>query len=305
MKIDFIGDVHAHIDKLKELLGHLGYVHREWTWRHPDPDRSACFIGDIINRGPCQVETYVIVRSMVEAGSATCILGNHEFDAIAMSTPHPKTGWPMLDSSDRNLWRFHEFHRQVGEGSKLHGEIVRWFKTLPLWIETDAYRAVHACWHPASAAALASLVPDGHVRQDAWNVILDIETEVGRAADMLVRGPHVPSRNPAFPPVRLRWWMQDAATVRLAAVPAADVDRETGLLPFDAAPYRDDGKPLFFGHYGVEGRHEIVGRNAACVDHYAGERRELVAYAWRGENVLTAEGFEFAARSAPAMAARM
>ena len=80
-RYDVIGDLHGQYDKLVSLLLHLGYSEQDGKWSHPD--RIAVFVGDLIDRGPKQLETVGIVRAMVESGSAKCILGNHEFNAIA------------------------------------------------------------------------------------------------------------------------------------------------------------------------------------------------------------------------------
>jgi hypothetical protein len=84
---DVIGDIHGEFDKLIELLGHLGYQDKAGAYRHPD--RTAIFVGDLIDRGPKQLATVDLVRGMAEAGTAQCIMGNHEFNAIAWATPDP------------------------------------------------------------------------------------------------------------------------------------------------------------------------------------------------------------------------
>ena len=80
-----IGDVHGEFEKLVALLNHLGYREQAGTFRHPG--RTAIFVGDLVDRGPKQLATVDLVRRMVEAGSALCIMGNHEFNAIAWVTP--------------------------------------------------------------------------------------------------------------------------------------------------------------------------------------------------------------------------
>ena len=87
MSIDIIGDVHGQAEKLEALLGRLGYRRTGGAWRHPG--RTAVFVGDLIDRGPGQLETLRIVRDMVEAGQARVTLGNHEFNAIAWATRDP------------------------------------------------------------------------------------------------------------------------------------------------------------------------------------------------------------------------
>ena len=84
---DIIGDVHGHADRLRSLLSLMGYKENRGAWTHPD--RTAVFVGDLIDRGPGQLETLRIVRAMVEAGSAQIVLGNHEFNAVAYATVDP------------------------------------------------------------------------------------------------------------------------------------------------------------------------------------------------------------------------
>jgi Calcineurin-like phosphoesterase len=88
MRFDIIGDVHGQYTKLIELLKHLGYEQHQNTWKHPE--RTAIFVGDLIDRGPDQVQTVELVRRMEVIGAARCILGNHEFNAIAWATPDPE-----------------------------------------------------------------------------------------------------------------------------------------------------------------------------------------------------------------------
>ena len=61
---DIIGDVHGQAWKLLGLLEILGYRRIDGVWEHPE--RKAIFVGDLIDRGPRQLETINIVRPMVE-----------------------------------------------------------------------------------------------------------------------------------------------------------------------------------------------------------------------------------------------
>ena len=85
---DVIGDIHGHADALTRLLEAMGYREHEGVYRHDS--RTVVFLGDFVARGPQQREVLRIARSMVTAGTARAIMGNHEFNAIAYATPHPK-----------------------------------------------------------------------------------------------------------------------------------------------------------------------------------------------------------------------
>ncbi|MDE2481381.1 MAG: polynucleotide kinase-phosphatase [bacterium] len=78
---DIIGDVHGCFEELTALLVKLGYAERtlggKATWAHPD-GRRAIFLGDLVDRGPGVLDVLRLVMSMVEAGTALCVPGNHE-----------------------------------------------------------------------------------------------------------------------------------------------------------------------------------------------------------------------------------
>ncbi|MDH5410717.1 MAG: polynucleotide kinase-phosphatase, partial [Alphaproteobacteria bacterium] len=78
---DIIGDVHGCRDELVDLLGTLGWQvggSREAPEiTHPE-GRRAIFLGDLVDRGPDSPGVLRIAMSMVAAGTALCIPGNHE-----------------------------------------------------------------------------------------------------------------------------------------------------------------------------------------------------------------------------------
>ncbi|MET8401576.1 polynucleotide kinase-phosphatase [Streptomyces sp900116325] len=70
---DIIGDIHGCSSELESLLGKLGYV----DGAHPE-GRTAVFVGDLVDRGPGSPGVLRRVMSMVSAGDALCVPGNHE-----------------------------------------------------------------------------------------------------------------------------------------------------------------------------------------------------------------------------------
>ncbi|MGW4979485.1 polynucleotide kinase-phosphatase [Streptomyces mirabilis] len=70
---DIIGDIHGCASELETLLGKLGYV----DGAHPE-GRTAVFVGDLVDRGPDTPGVLRRVMSMVTAGDALCVPGNHE-----------------------------------------------------------------------------------------------------------------------------------------------------------------------------------------------------------------------------------
>jgi protein phosphatase len=88
---DIIGDVHGCCDELEQLLDELGYQvveQREGefpdggpVYKHPE-ERTAIFVGDLVDRGPRILDSVRLVRNMVDAGSAHCVPGNHDMKLV-------------------------------------------------------------------------------------------------------------------------------------------------------------------------------------------------------------------------------
>jgi protein phosphatase len=76
---DIIGDVHGCFDELVALLGELQYeVAADGSGAtHPD-GRRACFVGDLVDRGPKTPGVLRLAMGMSEAGTAIVVPGNHE-----------------------------------------------------------------------------------------------------------------------------------------------------------------------------------------------------------------------------------
>lgn len=82
---DIIGDVHGCYDELVQLLEKLGYA-VEGTDADPSvtapAGRQAVFLGDLVDRGPASPAVLRLVMSMVEAGDALCVPGNHDVKLV-------------------------------------------------------------------------------------------------------------------------------------------------------------------------------------------------------------------------------
>lgn len=76
---DIIGDVHGCYDELCELLIKLGYeVNKQEASASNKQGRKVIFLGDLVDRGPGITQVLKLVMSMVDAGQAYSVLGNHD-----------------------------------------------------------------------------------------------------------------------------------------------------------------------------------------------------------------------------------
>ena len=207
-------------------------------------------------------------------------MGNHEFNAIAWTTPHPdKPGEFLRAHTDKNLKQHRAFLEQVGEGSERHQDMLEWFKSLPLYLELDGVRVIHACWHEPSLQILAPLLDDkACLRAQAWPAVTEKGSAPYDALETLLKGLEIPlpdghefldkDKHPRRH-IRTQWWNTEYLTYRdIAEVPPEILAQ----IPHDPAPadlmpgYAGD-KLLFVGHYWRTGTPAPLSDHVACLDY--------------------------------------
>jgi len=308
---DIIGDVHGCADKLTTLLKKLGYVERDGAYRHTQ-DRQVVFVGDLIDRGSFQLESVAIPQAMVEHGTAQMVIGNHEFNAVAFATRNADdTDW-CRPHSDKNRSQHQAFLNAAEFGSATHRSIVGWFMSLPLWLDLDGVRVVHACWDDESIDHLASQVGSHGGLTD--QLVRDGTTKTHASYDAIetvLKGPEVFMDSYSYEDKdgnkrtegRAQWWKPDATTLHdiVSLSPSWPLfdsdDNEVGALPqtpfTGSVPvYPADAPPVLFGHYWFTPDDPMPSTDTtACVDFSAVQGGPLVAYRWDGEPTLQSDHF--------------
>ncbi len=305
MKLDVIGDVHGQFEKLVSLLSHLGYGQADGAWRHRR--RTAVFVGDLIDRGPKQVDTVDLVRRMVAAGTAHCIMGNHEFNAIAWATEYPPHSGTYLRDREkpRNLLQHQRFLEEYADLPR-HADAVDWFRTLPLWLDFGGLRVVHACWDQRSMDVLRPLL--GPNQTLTGQLIVSGNTRghaACKAIETVCKGPEIELPGDLGIPdkegirrrdLRVGWWHADLSTYRAAAhVTAQDLKLVPELpTPEPWHSFSYVGPPVIFGHYWFTPPPRVISGRFACVDFSAAHGGPLVAYRWDGEKQLSSKKLAWA-----------
>ncbi|WP_420626969.1 polynucleotide kinase-phosphatase [Candidatus Poriferisodalis sp.] len=112
---DIIGDVHGCHSELIGLLDRLGYDTSADPIVHPE-GRRALFLGDLVDRGPGVAEVLDVAMSMVSAGSALCIGGNHENKlSRALAGRNVKVTHGLAETLEQLDRRGPEFQKHVAE----------------------------------------------------------------------------------------------------------------------------------------------------------------------------------------------
>ncbi|MFA7326694.1 MAG: metallophosphoesterase [Candidatus Kapaibacterium sp.] len=286
--IDFIGDIHGHADELEALLKKLGYKKSDGVYTHPE--RKVLFVGDYIDRGPKIRETLAIVKAMVESKNAIALMGNHEYNALCFHFQETEGGH-LRKHLIKNIIQHYETLKQFQNRQNEYEEYLDWFKTLPLYYETDSFRAVHACWDNKTIEYLRKTLVNDRLTDDLIYKSVQKGSKLYEAIEQTLKGKEMEMpKGLSFTDkdgtrrseVRIKWW-EDPSKMTYKSISVIPIENlpeqpielsELKSLDF----YRSDDKKVFFGHYWLKGEPSLYKDNICCLDYSVAKKGKLVAY---------------------------
>jgi hypothetical protein len=305
MGYDIIGDIHGYAETLRALLEKMGYGLEGGIYRHSK--RQAIFLGDFIDRGPHQRETLKIVRPMVEHGHAMAVMGNHEFNALAYSTPRNGSVYLRPRNVD-NEDQHQKFLKDFPVDSSDYLDAIEWFRTLPLWLDLGELRVVHACWDKDIISSISRRYEGSRLTDDLLRQASTKGCDEYDEIETLLKGKEIPLPEGCSyldhgekerRHMRIAWWDRENTTYKgkfvgdkkwKTHIPEDEIEGDHGIV------YGHDEPPVFLGHYWLDGTPAPLEANVACLDYSVGNSnaeadRKLVAYRWDGERELKAGSF--------------
>ena len=297
---DIIGDVHGYATLLKKMLIQLGYTKTENGYSHPS--RKAIFVGDFVNRGPEIRKSIRIIRRMVENGNALAILGNHEINTIIYYLKD-KNGLPLIKSPQKNFLSLYKTINQFSGKAEEWTSHRKWMRELPLYLELDGIRIVHACWSDEAINTIAEAETLGKSRKSIFRKVhKNPNSEVSKSVLALTKGIdfEMPGdlkiiNNKGVSPrsFRMRWWENPAGKTFEEISFESKFTLPEYEIPKQIVPkteiYPETAPIVFFGHYCRGNGPFIIKPNICCVDSCVTNTRTLSVYRWYGENVLKPE----------------
>jgi len=296
---DIIGDIHGHADKLEELLLKLGYEKNNGVYSHSD--RNVLFIGDYIDRGPKIRETLQLVKAMVDNGSAIALMGNHEYNALCFHYQESEGGH-LRKHLIKNIIQHYETLKQFQNRQDEYESYLEWFTTLPLYYETDQFRAVHACWDDRSIQFLKSHLVNDRLTDNLLRLSVKRGTPLHTAVNITLKGKEMQMPEGLIfedkdgterTAMRIRWWedptkatYKGISVLSLTLLPEEPIDF-TLLKNLDY--YGPKEKMVFFGHYWLKGKPTPYRDNVCCLDYSVARAGHLVAYQLDDEKTVVAE----------------
>lgn len=294
---DIIGDIHGHAEPLKRLLLSMGYQSVGGVWWHVS--RKAIFVGDYIDRGPAIRETVQIIKGMTNTGNAIALMGNHEYNALAFHH-QLADGSYLRKHNTKHLGQHAQTLAQFFFYQEEWQEYLQWFYTLPLFVELDGIRAVHACWddahiHWLRQNNLQQINPDflqkAHRRDSLEYTIID-ETLKGKEVDIPEEFAWKDKDGNVRKKNRIKWWNngEEQLTFGKALFNCPEPLKSKCIGDHKIYTYPKSAPPLFLGHYWLEAeKPELQRTNVICLDYSIAKEGMLVAYRWNeGEEINTA-----------------
>ncbi|MEH6444115.1 MAG: metallophosphoesterase [Oceanospirillaceae bacterium] len=302
---DIIGDVHGCALALKLLLVRLGYSKRNGVYFHAK--RKVVFLGDIIDRGPRIREALHLVRDMVDAGNAHIVMGNHEYNYLSYSTSGELVHMPFLrEHTSRHQRILQETINQLANHPHDQKDFYQWMMNLPVFLEFDTFRVVHACWHKEIIAQVLAERSSNIIDAEFLYHSAVRDTYEWTVMDRLLRGTQIKLPNNETMTCRdgyvrqffrTKFWMKNPelygeVVFQPDPLPSNMLHRVLSQKELQHLYYYGpEEKNLFIGHYWCEGIPAPLTKNIACLDYSAVKFGQLVAYRYDFEENLQADKF--------------
>lgn len=159
--LDIVGDIHGEYDALLTLMQHLGY---DAHGSHPD-QRFLVFVGDFCDRGPNSPAVLALVQQLVESGRAYAVLGNHEINLLREEAKDG-SGWFFDERVAKDNTKYAPYKRPAAEERT---QIVKFLSSLPIGLERDDLRVIHAAWQQDEIAIARTLSVGSVLKHyDVW-----------------------------------------------------------------------------------------------------------------------------------------
>ena len=285
---DLIGDIHGHATKLNQLLKKLNYTkNKNGVYQHPS--RKVIFVGDFIDRGPEIREVLQIAKAMTDAGTALAVMGNHEFNILCYHTKN-EAGEYLRPHSDKNQQQQQATEAAFRDHPEEWVMYLEWMMALPIWLDLEEIRVVHACWHPEHLAKVKQalsgnrLTPDflqaaaieGNWEYESVEILLKgIEQELPDGQFFHDKDGH--PRNA----MRVQWWRSPKGlTLKEYGIGAVFPDTAVPESWENNFCYEPGDVPVFIGHYWLKGEVTLKSPSVCCLDFSVAKGGDLVAYRW-------------------------
>lgn len=223
---------------------------------------------------------------------AEAVLGNHEFKAICYARSGLRGH--IRPHTLKNTAEQAGFLEEYPYDSSAYKGVIRWFESLPVFLQKPGFRVIHACWNENALDVCHAHIrkTDRALKESAYRAY-DTEnpTAFNQSLDILIRGPryklprgvsYMGSDGVPGKESRVFWWKDK----RLPVHELIDKGEQVGeFLSYEnkmtIVRLRNNfnyasKQTVFIGHYNIECEPEILASNVACLNF----KGHMTAYRW-------------------------
>ena len=275
----FIGDVYGRLDKLNDLLVEIDFDIN-------DPESSIQFVklvfcGNLIAANPGEniehIALLTLVKEMVDKGFAYCLLGSNEFEVIGWSKHHPITDKPylpenMIENPNDLSQQRPVFIQEFAQGDEQLFKWVDWFMALPIYLDFDHIRAIHACWDNNVINQLNPYLSIKELKEHDNDQSVSSKSQANAVHNVSLIAPNSLSQ---------QFWPATFDTSHPLSSLMASCLNYPNLQLTDTHPHQQLSVPVVIGHYPQDSFPDIQNEHLVCVNYNAGtEDYPLVSFAW-------------------------
>ena len=197
-----------------------------------------------------------------------------------------------------NILQHYETLRQFHNNQKEFESYLNWFKTLPLYYETDSFRAVHACWDSSHIEHLKNNLENDRLTDELIYQSTQKETLFNNAIEETLKGKELElpegfsfadKEGTNRTKVRIKWWENPSEMTysNISVEPISGLPNQPiEIFKSKNEHYGSDEKNIFFGHYWLSGIPVPYKKNICCLDYSVAKGGKLVAYRFDSEDIL-------------------
>ena len=181
-------------------------------------------------------------------------------------------------------------------------DYLKWFRTLPFFIDLGKIRIAHAYWNDQDMQFLSKFIPSGKLKKSFLRTIHEEQQSAASMIYKTLKGLEFQcpqdlmlkcSKGISRKVFRMNWWEppQNKSFRQLSfgnkfLLPEYSVPAE--IAP-SFEPYGPEKPIVFIGHYCLTQGAAILQSNICCIDGCVVGSEKLSAYRWNGESVLKAK----------------
>lgn len=262
------------------------------------------FVGDLIDRGPGVRATLELVKAMHDQKSALVVVGNHEYNAVGYSTM--VDGHRLRQLSPPSLKQYRATEKEFQSDPDEWLKYIDWFKQLPVYLEFNQFRVIHACWSQRHIDFLQDrrLADFDFLQQSALRGSAEHNT-----IEVLLKGPelklphgvsYLDKDGHRRENIRVKWWRRiESNTYRSLSLPEQRYAPEIMAIPpgpeLEWDIYPEESKPVFIGHYWLPNTEKPKPfGNVICLDYSVGKQGGcLVACSINSDKEIDTENLNY------------